>query len=139
MLETNTKFLVVDDFQMMRNIVKKMLTECGYTNVVYAVDGIDAQKQVKDAEAQGQPIQFIISDWNMPNMTGMELLKWVRASESYAQLPFIMVTAESEQGQIIDAVKNKVSEYVVKPFNGVTFKQKLDNVCKKLNSNQKAG
>ncbi len=137
-MNKNTQFLVVDDFQMMRNIVKKMLLEQGFKNITMALDGIDAKNKITEAEAAGNPIHFVVSGWNMPNMSGLELLKYVRSTEKYADIPFIMVTAESEQKQIIEAIKSKVSEYIVKPFNDISFKQKLENVSNRLAAKQKA-
>lgn len=125
MFAPDTKFLVVDDFGTMRKIVKKILNELGYQNIVEAEDGKVAVKQIEEATASNQHIGCIISDWNMPNMTGLEFLKFCRTDPRFKSLPFILVTAESEQAQIIEAAKAGVSDYVIKPFNAVTFKEKL--------------
>ncbi len=134
MFNPNTKFLVVDDFATMRKIVKKVLDELGYKNVMEAVDGKNALEILNEQHTKGQPIEFVISDWNMPNMQGIDLLKACRASNSFKTIPFMLVTAESEQTQIIDAAKAGVSEYVIKPFNGATLKTKIERVFQKVSA-----
>ena len=118
------KILVVDDFPTMRRIVKTLLRQNGYTNFVEAEDGAQGLKML----AEQPDIEFIVSDWNMPNMTGLEFLKAVRADDRYKHLPFLMVTAEAEKENIIEAVKSGVSNYVVKPFTGATLQEKLAKV-----------
>ncbi len=136
MFNTNTKFLVVDDFSTMRKIIKKVLDEIGYKNVVEAVDGRNALEVINNSFKAGDPIQFVISDWNMPNMQGIELLRACKENPQYKSLPFMLVTAESEQAQIIEAAKAGVSEYVVKPFNAATLKAKIERVYAKTNPSQ---
>ncbi len=131
MFNTNTKFLVVDDFSTMRKIIKKVLDEIGYKNVVEAVDGRNALEVIANSFKTGEPVQFIISDWNMPNMQGIELLRACKENPQYKTVPFMLVTAESEQAQIIEAAKAGVSEYVVKPFNAATLKAKIERVYNK--------
>jgi two-component system chemotaxis response regulator CheY len=131
MFSADTKFLVVDDFGTMRKIIKKILGEIGFTNIVEAEDGKTAFSLVQDAEKNGQQFGCIISDWNMPNMTGLEFLKLCKSDVKLKSLPFILVTAESEQAQIIEAAKSGVSDYVIKPFNAVTFKEKLQKTYNK--------
>lgn len=138
MFSANTKFLVVDDFATMRKIVKKVLDELGYKNVVEAVDGKNAFEILKDQDAKNDPIQFIISDWNMPNLTGLDLLKACKSDQKFNRLPFVLVTAESEQSQIIEAAKAGVSEYVIKPFNAATLKVKIEKVYNKTSQAKKA-
>ncbi|HSR36439.1 MAG TPA: response regulator, partial [Desulfurivibrionaceae bacterium] len=116
----NMKVLIVDDFATMRRIVKNILTQLGYKNVIEADDGTTALDVLKT-----EKIDLIISDWNMPKMTGLDLLKAVRADSSMANTPFIMVTAEAQQDNIILAVKAKVSQYIVKPFTAETLAEKL--------------
>ncbi len=128
MFNSNTKFLVVDDFSTMRKIIKKVLDEIGYRNVVEAVDGKNALDVLEAAQKTNEPIEFVISDWNMPNMQGIELLRACRQKPEFKNLPFMLVTAESEQSQIIEAAKAGVSEYVVKPFNAATLKAKIERV-----------
>lgn len=138
MFPSNTKFLVVDDFATMRKIVKKVLAELGYTNVEEAEDGKPAFELVKKAADSGQPFQFVISDWNMPGMSGLDLLKSCKADPRFKDMPFMLVTAESEQKNIVEAAKAGVSDYVVKPFNGATLKAKLERVYAKTNGQKAA-
>ncbi len=121
--DTNMKVLVVDDFATMRRIVKNILTQLGYKNIIEADDGSTAVDILKN-----EKVDMIISDWNMPKMTGLELLKHVRADATLADTPFIMVTAEAQQDNIILAVKAKVSQYIVKPFTAETLGEKIDKV-----------
>ncbi|MDC0335449.1 chemotaxis response regulator CheY [Pseudodesulfovibrio sp.] len=117
------RVLVVDDFSTMRKIVKNILRQLGFTNIVEADDGSTAWEVL-----QKDNIEFIVSDWNMPIMSGIELLRKVRASEEYADIPFLMVTAEAQQENIIEAVQAKVSNYIVKPFTPETMGQKIDKI-----------
>lgn len=118
------KILIVDDFPTMRRIVKTLLKQNGYQNFVEAEDGVKAFETLKS-----QPgIEFVVSDWNMPNMTGLELLKAVRADKKFKKMPFLMVTAEAEKENIIEAVKSGVSNYVVKPFTGQTLAEKMSKI-----------
>lgn len=136
MFNPNTKFLVADDFSTMRKIVKKVLDELGYKNVVEAVDGKNALEVIQESFKSGQPIEFVISDWNMPNMQGIDLLKACKADAELRSLPFMLVTAESEQSQILEAAKAGVSEYVIKPFNAATLKAKIERVYAKVQAQQ---
>ncbi len=138
MFNTNTKFLVVDDFSTMRKIIKRVLDEIGYKNVVEAVDGVNALEVMAEHQKNGAPVQFVISDWNMPNMQGIDFLKTCRSRADLKGLPFMLVTAESEQTQIIEAAKAGVSEYVVKPFNAATLKAKIERVYSKIPQEKKA-
>jgi len=121
--DTGMRVLVVDDFSTMRKIVKNILRQLGFNNIVEADDGSTAWETL-----QKDNIDFIVSDWNMPNMSGIELLRKVRASEEYADIPFLMVTAEAQQENIIEAVQAKVSNYIVKPFTPETLGQKIDKI-----------
>ena len=125
------KILVVDDFPTMRRIVKTLMRQNGYNNFLEAEDGVQGLKMLES----NPDIEFIVSDWNMPNMSGLEFLKAVRSDSRFAHLPFLMVTAESEKDHIIDAVKNGVSSYIVKPFTGAALQDKLT----KIFSSRKAG
>jgi len=136
MFNPNTKFLVADDFSTMRKIVKKVLDELGYKNVVEAVDGKNALEVINESLKSGQPIEFVISDWNMPNMQGIDLLRACKADPNFKSLPFMLVTAESEQAQILEAAKAGVSEYVIKPFNAATLKAKIERVYAKVQAQQ---
>jgi two-component system chemotaxis response regulator CheY len=123
MADKNIKVLVVDDFATMRRIVKNILTQLGYKNIIEADDGTTALDVLKQ-----EKIGLIISDWNMPKMTGLDLLKEVRNNPAMAAIPFIMVTAEAQQDNIILAVKAKVSQYIVKPFTADTLGEKINKV-----------
>ncbi|WP_031386205.1 chemotaxis response regulator CheY [Desulfonatronum thiodismutans] len=121
--DKSMRVLVVDDFSTMRRIIKNILRQLGFTNIVEADDGTTAWEVLNK-----ERIDFVISDWNMPKMTGIELLRKVRASEEYADVPFLMVTAEGLQENIIEAVQAKVSNYIVKPFTPETLGQKIDKI-----------
>jgi two-component system chemotaxis response regulator CheY len=123
MPDADIKILIVDDFATMRRIVKNILLQLGYRNIVEADDGTTALDMLKN-----EKIDLIISDWNMPKMTGLDLLKTVRSNDATASLPFIMVTAEAQQHNIIQAVKAKVSQYIVKPFTAEIMQEKLNKV-----------
>lgn len=122
-INPNIRILVVDDFSTMRRIIKNILRQLGFNNVVEADDGTTAWDILNKDR-----IEFIISDWNMPQMTGIELLRKVRASEEFGDLPFLMVTAEAQQENIIEAVQARVSNYIVKPFTPEVMKQKIDKI-----------
>jgi two-component system chemotaxis response regulator CheY len=122
-VSTAIKYLVVDDFSTMRRIVKNLLQELGYQNVQVADDGKTAWPML-----QTGGFDFVITDWNMPLMPGLELLKAIRADEKLKGLPVLMVTAEAKREQIVEAVQAGVSGYVVKPFTAETLKQKLDKI-----------
>ncbi len=130
MANNDMRFLVVDDFPTMRRIIKNLLKEIDYENVDEAEDGSDALKKLK-----ADSYDFIISDWNMPNMTGLELLKAVRADASLKDKPFLMVTAEAEKGKVIEAIQAGVNNYIVKPFTSATLKEKIDKVLEKIGGN----
>ncbi|MEJ2033098.1 MAG: response regulator [Deltaproteobacteria bacterium] len=123
MPDADIKILIVDDFATMRRIVKNILLQLGYRNIVEADDGTTALDMLKN-----EKIDLIISDWNMPKMTGLDLLKTVRSNDATASLPFIMVTAEAQQHNIMQAVKAKVSQYIVKPFTAEIMQEKLNKV-----------
>lgn len=118
--------LVVDDFSTMRRIVKTALGTLGFRNITEAVDGQNALEKLQVAE-----FQLIISDWNMPNMMGIDLLKAVRADEKMKAIPFLMVTAEARKENIIEAAKSGVSNYIVKPFTSDQLQQKLEGIFAK--------
>jgi len=126
MADKNLKFLVVDDFSTMRRIVRNLLKELGYTNVDEAEDGVVALQKLR-----GGGFQFVVSDWNMPNMTGIELLKTIRADAALKHLPVLMVTAEAKKENIIEAAQSGASGYVVKPFTAATLEEKLNKVFEK--------
>jgi len=119
----NTKFLVVDDFSTMRRIVRNLLKELGFVNVQEAEDGVDALNKLR-----GEAFDFVVSDWNMPNMTGIELLQAIRADAALKHLPVLMVTAEAKKENIIMAAQAGASGYVVKPFTAATLDEKLKKI-----------
>lgn len=126
-MEKNVKILVVDDFATMRKVLRNLLKQAGYENIVEAEDGVTALRVLKS-----QKIDFIISDWNMPNMSGLELLKAVRADNDIAKMPFLMVTAEALQDNVIAAVKAGVSNYIVKPFTAERLNEKIAKIMEKM-------
>lgn len=137
MFKPKTKFLIVDDFGTMRKIIKKVIADLGYVNAVEATDGVEAYKLLIEHSKTPEPFEYVIADWNMPNMSGLELLKKCRSDDVFKKIPIMFVTAEGEQAQILEAIKEGVTEYVVKPFTGETIKEKLESSFKKLASNPK--
>jgi len=119
-MDLNMKILVVDDFATMRRIIKNVLKQIGFTNVSEADDGTTGLDMMKKEE-----FDLILCDWNMPQMTGLELLKIVKADDKLKGIPFVMVTAEAQKENILDAVKSGVNNYIVKPFTAETVKEKL--------------
>jgi len=117
------KFLVVDDFSTMRRIIKNLLNDLGYQNVQEADDG---QTALPILQAGG--IEFLVTDWNMPGMPGLDLLKAVRSDPKLAKLPVLMLTAEAKREQIVEAAQAGVSGYVIKPFTAITLKEKIDKI-----------
>ena len=131
-MATDMRFLVIDDMAVMRKIIVKQLETFGYKSVETAENGKEALQKVLDSVKNGIPFQFIISDWNMPEMSGLELLKALKANKDVANIPFLMVTAEGEKDQIMAAISAGVTNYVVKPFSPQTFKEKIDLILKKI-------
>lgn len=131
MFDPATKVLVVDDFKTMRKLVIGALKNCGLTNVVEADDGATAWPLIEESISSGEPFGLVVSDWNMPEMQGIDLLKKVRATPDIKDLPFVLVTAEAEKKNIIQAVEAGVSNYIVKPFNAADFKTKVEQVYAK--------
>ncbi len=129
MFDPKTRILIVDDMMTMRKLVGKVCKELGFTDLTEASDGAKAWEAISSASP---PFGLVISDWNMPGTSGLDLLKRVRGDSKYGQLPFVMVTAEAEQHQIVEAVKVGVSNYLVKPFTAEALKEKLEAVHKKL-------
>lgn len=130
-LKANMKILVIDDMATMRKIIKNMLGQIGFTNIQEADDGATAWPIIEKAREVGEPFEFIVSDWNMPQMTGLDLLKKMRAMEEYKKLPFLMITAEAEQGNVVIAVKAGVSNFIVKPFSAQVLIEKIDKIFNK--------
>lgn len=128
-MDTRMKILIVDDFSTMRRIIKNLLRDIGFSNTNEADDGQTALPMLKSGD-----FDFLITDWNMPRMTGLELLKAVRAEPSLASLPVLMVTAEAKREQIIEAAQAGVNGYIVKPFTAQTLKEKLDKIFERIES-----
>lgn len=122
-MSKNLKFLVVDDYSTMRRIVKNLLHDLGYSNVAEADDGTSALPML-----QKGGYDFVVTDWNMPGMPGLDLLKAIRADDSLKEIPVLMVTAEAKRDQIVAAAQAGVSGYVIKPFSAETLKRKLDKI-----------
>jgi len=124
MADPNMKILVVDDFSTMRRIVRNLLKELGFANVQEAEDGVEGLNKLR---SEGN-FEFVVSDWNMPNMTGIEMLRAIRADEKLKHLPLLMVTAEAKRENIIEAAQAGASGYVVKPFTAATLDEKLQKI-----------
>jgi two-component system chemotaxis response regulator CheY len=120
---SNQAVLVVDDFATMRRIVSNLLREAGFKHLVEAEDGVEALRKLEAGN-----FQFVVSDWNMPKMTGLELLKSVRSSEHLKHLPFLLVTAEARKENIVEAAHAGADGYIVKPFTGATLKEKIQSI-----------
>ncbi|MEJ2687135.1 MAG: chemotaxis response regulator CheY, partial [Gammaproteobacteria bacterium] len=119
--------LIVDDFSTMRRIIKNLLRDLGFNNTQEADDGNSALPVLQSGN-----FDFLITDWNMPGMTGIDLLKAVRADAKLAGLPVLMVTAEAKKDQIVEAAQAGVNGYIVKPFTAVTLKEKIDKIFERL-------
>ena len=126
-MDRNMKILIVDDFSTMRRIVKNLLNDLGYANTTEADDGKTAWPLLQAGE-----FDFVVTDWNMPGMTGIDLLKNIRADARLAKLPVLMVTAEAQRDQIIEAAKAGVNGYIIKPFTAVTLKEKIDKIFQRV-------
>ncbi len=127
LVKKDIRILVVDDFSTMRRIIKNLLRDLGFTNVEEADDGKTALPILK----QGR-IEFLITDWNMPGMTGIDLLKTVRADPELSHIPVLMVTAEAKREQIIAAAQAGVNGYVIKPFTAVVLKEKIEKIFERI-------
>lgn len=121
------KILIVDDFSTMRRIIKNLLRDLGFTNTVEADDGLTAIPILNSGS-----IDFLVTDWNMPGMTGIDLLRHVRADEKLRSLPVLMVTAEAKREQIIEAAQAWVNGYVVKPFTALALKEKIEKIFERI-------
>jgi two-component system chemotaxis response regulator CheY len=126
-LDKNLKILIVDDFSTMRRIIKNLLRDLGFNNTVEADDGMTALPVL-----QSGGIDFLVTDWNMPGMSGLELLQKVRSDPALAKLPVLMVTAEAKREQIILAAQAGVNGYVVKPFTAAVLKEKIEKIFERI-------
>ena len=127
MADKNMKFLIVDDFSTMRRILRNLLKELEFANADEAEDGVAAL-----AKLRGGNFDFVVSDWNMPNMTGLELLRAIRADDALKHLPVLMVTAEAKKENIIAAAQAGASGYVVKPFTAAVLEEKLNKIFERM-------
>lgn len=128
MLDQNMKILVVDDFSTMRRIIKNILREIGYNNVDEADDGSTALEKLKSGK-----FDFVVTDWNMPNMPGIDLLKAIRQDDVLKDTPVLMVTAEAAKENVVTAVAAGVNNYIVKPFTAAALKERIDIILAKVN------
>lgn len=126
-MDKNMKILIVDDFSTMRRIIKNLLRDLGFQNTYEADDGNTALPMLRTGS-----FDFLVTDWNMPGMTGIDLLRAVRAEEQLASMPVLMVTAEQKREQIVEAANAGVNGYIVKPFTAVTLKEKLGKIFNRL-------
>lgn len=126
-MDKNIKILVVDDFPTMRRIIRNLLKELGFVNVEEAEDGAAGLEKAKDGS-----FQFVISDWNMPNMDGLSMLQAIRADANIGKMPVLMVTAEAKKENIIAAAQAGANGYVVKPFTAATLDEKIAKIFEKL-------
>jgi two-component system chemotaxis response regulator CheY len=132
MLDLSLKVLVVDDFSTMRRIVKNLLKQIGYKDIEEAEDGVQALSKLQDGG-----FGLVVSDWNMPNMDGLEMLQSVRQDPALKEIPVLMVTAEAEKEKVITAIQAGVNNYVVKPFTGEILKEKLEKIFVNIAAKQK--
>lgn len=128
MFEPGIKILIVDDMMTMRKLMKRALTELGFSNFMEAADGAQAWEICNTA---ANNIGLVVSDWNMPNCTGLDLLKRVRADGRLKGMPFLLVTAESEKSQVVQALQAGVTGYIVKPFDAETIRKRLEEASQK--------
>lgn len=126
-MDKNMKILIVDDFSTMRRIIKNLLRDLGFNNTQEADDGNTALPMLQSGN-----FDFLVTDWNMPGMTGIDLLKAVRADAKLASMPVLLVTAEAKKDQIIEAAQAGVNGYIVKPFTAVTLKEKIEKIFERL-------
>lgn len=126
--DKNMKILIVDDFSTMRRIIKNLLRDLGFTNTQEADDGATALPMLQNGN-----FDFLITDWNMPGMQGIDLLKTVRADPNLSSLPVLMVTAEAKREQIVEAAQSGVNGYIVKPFTAQTLEEKINKIFERIN------
>ena len=130
-MDKNMKILIVDDFSTMRRIIKNLLRDLGFNNTQEADDGTTALPKLQTGD-----FDFLVTDWNMPGMQGIDLLKAVRADEKLSKLPVLMVTAEAKKEQIVEAAQAGVNGYIVKPFTAATLKEKIDKIFERIEANK---
>ena len=126
--DVNQKILVVDDMATMRKIIIRMLKKKGCTNIIEAEDGAQAWEALDAAAAMNDPIEFVMSDWNMPNVSGLSLLKKMKSDDRFKSTPFLMITAEGDKDSVMTAVKAGINNFVVKPFSVETLNTKIEKI-----------
>ena len=131
MIPANAKFLVVDDMPTIRELVRNQLRAMGIKNIIDASNGQQALDLLNSSFDSKAPVDFVISDWNMPQLTGLEFLRQVRASKKFGKVPFLLLTSEAERDQVTEAILAGVSQYIVKPFNAKSFEEKVKSVWAK--------
>ncbi len=133
--KTDIKILLVDDFEMIRQVLRQILTELGFTNIVEAENGFEAMEKLIAAHISKESFDLVFCDWNMPELTGIEVLKALRETPEFVKLPFIMVTAECDQHAVIRALKTGATDYIVKPIAPDILARKVEKIlstlCKK--------
>ena len=129
-MSSKTKILLVDDFEMVRMMLRKSLNRLGYQDIEEAKDGVEAWDKLSQAKTGGKPFGMIFCDWSMPEMNGMEVLEKCRSSKEFKDLPFIMVTAEAEQAGVVRALKAGANEYLIKPISAELLQKKIDKILK---------
>lgn len=131
-INPDSRILVVDDFEMLLITMKKALGNLGYSNVDQAEDGAQAWNMIEQAKTEGKPYSLIFSDWTMPEMTGIELFRKVKGDDALGKTPFVMVTAESEKKNVMSALSEGVTEYIIKPCTVESLEKKIETINKKL-------
>ncbi len=136
MFSANTKVLVVDDMETMRAMLNNYLTDMGFRKITMATDGVDAVKKLKEADTKTDPFHLIICDWDMPNMNGIEFLKFCQSDEKFKNIPVIFVTVEGNQKNILEAITHGVADYIVKPYTQSLLQSKLQRVLNRIGQKQ---
>lgn len=131
MFPAETRILVIDDMPAIRRMVKDSMRQLGYRNFYTAEDGMEGLRVLEQQLLEDEPIQLVLSDWNMPEMPGIELLKQIRELDDYQDVPFLMITAEGQKHQILEAIQAGVTDYILKPFTPDLLEKKLQAAWKK--------
>lgn len=138
MSNSDLKVLLVDDFGTIRTVLKLELSRLGFSNIEEAANGREALEKIKLAHAEAKPFSIIICDWNMPEMSGIELLELVRADDNFKKVPFVMVTAESEMNSVMRAIKAGATDYLVKPIAPDALSRKIQKIVETITSGKAA-
>lgn len=132
MFPSSTRILVVDDMQSLRELLGAYLRRLGFKDIIEAADGELAYKLLSESKINRTPVGLVISDWNMPNLNGIDLLKLIRANPEWKKLPFLLTTTESEKPKVVEAIQSGVTNYMVKPVEEATLKEKLERTWDKV-------